>query len=101
MCVCIYIYVPHIRIPKFIKQLTNLKGKIRQQHNNKRDFNIALELLGRPSIRQTVSKETLALNDKLEHKRPFKLVQNIPFKKQQNTQSSQCTWKILRDKSYY
>ena len=57
-------YVPNIGAPQYIRHLlTAIKG--RQQHNNSGDFNSPLTSRDRSS-RQSINKETLALNDNLD-----------------------------------
>jgi len=44
--------------------------------------------MDRPSIRQTINKETLTLNDKLEHKRLNKTSTEHSIQKAKNTRAS-------------
>ena len=61
------IYAPNIGSPKYIKQiLTDKKGEINSNTITVRDFNTPLTSIGRSS-RQKINKETLALNDPLDH----------------------------------
>ena len=72
----IYIYTSDI-VPKYIKQLlTVLKGEIDSNTVIVGDLNIPLTSMDRS--RQKVNKETLTLNETLDHS--YRCIQNILFK---------------------
>ena len=57
--------MPNIGTPKYIKQLTNIKGKIDRNTAIVGDFNTPLTPMDR-SPRQKINKETQALNDTID-----------------------------------
>ena len=61
------IYAANIGVPKYIKQiLTDIKGEVDNNVRIAEDCNTPLTMLCR-SFRQKISKETVALNDTLDH----------------------------------
>ena len=79
--------------------LTDLQGEKDSNTITMRDFNTPLTSMDRSS-RQKINKETLALNDMLEHRDLTDIYRTFQPRSNRMHNLLKCTWNILQDRSY-